>query len=330
MAIANKSDRILKQGAYPDPEDPAQPRPDPETWPPEQRTAFDSAAMREYRASLQFEEKPVRASILDDLSTYFQVAPEECVRRCVNWEQWSVEEWKSAPRETAGDIAEFYRTQQSWCYELIWHPYLQAEGHAYPPAVVIAQTLSAAKPGMRHLDFGSGTGATSGFFHRLGYETDLADISTSLLKFAQYRLDRRGQTARYIDLNDAQLEPERYDVITAIYTLGHVPDVAETARQLHRSLKAGGLLFADFDVRPETPENAWHLYDDDLPLRWHVHRAGFEQEANLGGGIFRYRKVERGGIAHAIRGGRDFVLFKTPLRNVARSARRAVARVTGR
>jgi hypothetical protein len=83
---------------------------------------------------------------------------------------------------------------------------------------------------------------------------------------------------------------------------------------LHDSLQPGGVLFANFDVRPATPENAWHLYSDDLPLRWELQRACFEPEYSLNGMITRYRRVERHGIAHVARGARDVVLLRSPLR----------------
>jgi 2-polyprenyl-3-methyl-5-hydroxy-6-metoxy-1,4-benzoquinol methylase len=56
---------------------------------------------------------------------------------------------------------------------------------------------------------------TSQLFAKAGYETTLADVSTSLLDFARYRFSRRGEAARFTDLNDEKLETGRYDVITA-------------------------------------------------------------------------------------------------------------------
>ena len=79
--------------------------------------------------------------------------------------------------------------------------YLQAEGYEFPASVVAAQYLRRreVKPGT-HLDYGSGVGVTGQLFASLGYETALGDVSTSLLEFARYRLERRGQAATYLDL----------------------------------------------------------------------------------------------------------------------------------
>ena len=321
--VTNMDGARLKQGQHLDPL--TAERPDPATWPERRQRAFLGAAQQQYGAALLRDGiEDVRAAVIDDLAAYFGFTAEECVQRCVNWEEWSVQEWQARTRSSPEALADFYHTVQSWAFDLLWYAYLQAEGFAYPVAVAAAETLPPARPGARHLDFGSGTGITSQLFMRLGYESDLADVSTSLLAFAGFRLERRGLNARRIDLNVESLAARRYDVITAIDTLVHVPDVAETARQLHRALRPGGTLFANFDVRPATAENAWHLYSDDLPLRWALQRAGFEPQESLDGMLTRYRWVEPHGPAHLWRGSRDLLLLRSPLRPAYRRARTAL------
>lgn len=314
--------RQLKQGQHPDPLDQAQPRPDPGQWSARQRQAFGSREMRLYRHALRlYAQSDVRHSVLDDLSTFFDLEPAESARRCIEWERWAQKEWYEERRDSSEAIAAFYRKTRSWAFDLLWYAYLQAEGYCYPVSVAIAQTLPEAEPGMRHLDFGSGIGATSQLFARRGYATTLADISTSLLAFARFRLERRGDHASYLDLNAATLEADRYDVITAIDTLVHIPDVPGTAQMLHRALRPRGLLFANFDVRPKSAENAAFLYEDDLPLRWHLQRAGFEPEVDLDGMITQYRRVETQSFAHRLRGMRDLALLRGPIRPAYRSVR---------
>ncbi len=89
-------------------------------------------------------------------------------------------------------MTDFYRTTQSWAFDLLWFAYLQAEGYGLPSSVLALQAMATRAHGPAHLDFGSGAGVTSQLFARAGYETTLADISTSLLDFARYRLKRRG------------------------------------------------------------------------------------------------------------------------------------------
>jgi SAM-dependent methyltransferase len=317
----------LKQGAHPDPLDPSLPPLQPAEWTPIQQHAWNSDAMQAFKVSLLAPgTDSMRAGVLDDLSVYYGMSPEECVERCINWESWSVEEWKSNRRDSAEALADFYRSVQSWSFDLLWYAYLQAEGRAYPVGPVIAANTPIRWQGT-HLDFGSGVGVTSQMFRRLGFETELADVSTTLLAFAKFRLDRRGEQAGYIDLNNQGLGVSRYDVITAVDTLVHVPDLRATARMLHRALKPNGYLFANFDVRPRTDENAWHLYADDLPLRWQLQRCGFEPEETYNGMVTRYRRVDTAGLVHSVRGVRDAVMLRSPLRPMVRSTR---ARLRGR
>jgi hypothetical protein len=79
-------------------------------------------------------------------------------------------------------------------------------------------------------------------------------------------------------------------------------------------------------VRPTAPENAWHLYDDEVALRFTLQRAGFEPERNLGSGLIRYRRVGASGLAHAVRGVRDTIILRTPLGSAVRKARRRLRR----
>ncbi len=81
-----------------------------------------------YRAALALApDQGIRESILDDLSTYFALSPDECVRRCLEWEQWSVLEWSARPRNTPAELRDFYLSTASWCFDLLWYAYLQAE-----------------------------------------------------------------------------------------------------------------------------------------------------------------------------------------------------------
>jgi SAM-dependent methyltransferase len=190
-------------------------------------------------------------------------------------------------------------------------------------SVAISRTLPRGGGRLEHLDFGAGAGVTSQLFSSLGYRTTLADISSSLLAFARFRLERRGTSATYVDLNSQRLDAVRYDVITAIDTLVHVPDIAGTSKQLHDALRPGGMLFANFDVRPKSTDNgnAWHLYDDDRPLRWTLHRAGFEEVESLDGLMTLYREVPPRGLAYEVRGARDLVMLRSPVRRWYRAVK---------
>ena len=321
-----QTDEFLRQGAHPDPLDPEYQPPDPVTLPDQWREALASPEMATYRATLMMPGQPtVRASILDDLSTYYHLDPDECVRRCVNWEQWSVEAWQERPRDSIDGLTDFYNTTESWSFDHIWAAYLQAEGAVYPAAVVAARTIPKVSRRLRCLDFGSGVGDMGHLLGALGHEVDLADVSQTLLAFARYRLERRGPQAGYVDLNASTLESGKYDVVIAKDVLAHVPDFRATVTMLHRSLRPGGLLLTNFDTRPPTPENAWHLYADDLPLRRTLQDIGFVQLANLSSRLFVFRRVRPEGLPHVVRRVQNAVLLG-PLRHAYRDGRWALRR----
>ncbi|MCC6179043.1 MAG: class I SAM-dependent methyltransferase [Chloroflexi bacterium] len=306
---------MLKQGAHVDPTDPSYRRPERASLPVRWGEVVDGDGLAAYREALLAPgAADLRASILDDLSTYYRFSPDECIRRCVTWEEWSVQEWYARPRDTPEALADFYNSLQSWSFDLLWYAYLQAEGCEYPTGAVIARTLPPPTHAPYCLDFGSGVGDMAGLLLRLGYQVDLADVSKTLLAFARYRLERRGQQARYIDLNEETLDAGRYDVVIAKDVLVHVPDFRATVTMLHRALRPGGRLYANIDARPPTPENAWHLYADDLPLRRTLQDVGFEQLSSLDGYIYEYRRVEPAGLPHLVRRARSAVLLGPPRR----------------
>jgi SAM-dependent methyltransferase len=316
----------FRQGVHPDPADPANPPLDPHSWSKVRQQAFASPEMELFRACLRLPGAPdVRAAVLDDLSSYSGLSPRECIERCRNWESWSVEEWLAADRSGPDPSTNFYRTTESWAFDLLWYAYMQTEGYGYPTSVLALRAMAGKGKGGAHLDFGSGAGVTSQLFARAGYETTLADISTSLLDFARHRLIRRGEAARIIDLNDEKLETGRYDVITALDTLVHVPDLADVVASLHGALRPGGWLVTNFDVRPPSPENAWHLYEDDLDLRAIVHRAGFAPAGRFGQYV-AYRRVDPSDADQRLRVILDrLVLTSRPRRVIRRQNRRVAA-----
>ncbi len=262
----------------------------------------------------------VRAGVLGDLAEYFGMDAEECRRRCIDWEAESVAEWGAEPRDSDDARLRFYRSTTSWTFDLLWWAYRQAEGFGDPQTVMAVQLARRVAPGGRHLDFGSGVGVTSQVFAAFGYETDLADISSSLLDFARFRLQRRGVAATYLDLTEQRLPIGAYSVVTAIDTLAHVPDVRATSAQLHASLRPGGLLFAGIDSRPPSDASSWHLVDDEWTARRDLQRAGFEPVRRLGPQLICYRRVDPGTAWHRLCMLRDNVVLTSRMSRATRSA----------
>jgi SAM-dependent methyltransferase len=303
------------QGVHIDPATTAEPNPN--LWPGVRRAAWFSKEMGLFRECLRYGDLDVRNSVLDDLSQFYHLSPEESLQRCLHWEEWSINEWHAGNRATNDGLRDFYNSVQSWSFDLLWYAYLQATGFGFPASVVVARYALEKFSGGRHLDFGSGVGVTSQLFARLGFDTTCADVSKTLLEFAHWRIARRGDRAGILDLNHASLGKEQYDVVTAVDTLTHVPDFDATVRELHESIRPGGFLFTNFDVRKKGVEgSAWHLYEDAFDLEYRLRRIGFVRRANLAGAIRCYERTDPASIVHQIRGLRDRVTLRPPVSTI--------------
>ncbi|MCI4675903.1 glycosyltransferase [Candidatus Mycolicibacterium alkanivorans] len=262
-------------------------------WHPDIAVALESPEMATYRSVLTVGDQDVRTSILQELSEYHGYSADECLKRCLHWEDWSVEEWAAADRSTPEGIQEFYQSVQSWAFDLMWYAYLQSTGDGYPASVIAARFARNMGTGRDHLDFGSGTGTTAQLFMRLGFRTTLADISDPLLKYAAWRMERHGELAPQIHLTAEELPTDAYDVITALDTLVHVTDFDATARDLHRAVRRGGYLLANFDIRRDGDHGSqWHLYHDIYDIEHRLRAAGFVRTHTFAGITSCYRAVD--------------------------------------
>lgn len=309
------------QGLHIDPKEEAEP--DPQLWSKERETYWFSEEMELFRECLRYDGMDVRNSILDDLSRYYDLTADESLRRCLHWEEWSVEEWHASDRSTRDGLRDFYNSVQSWSFDLLWYAYLQASGFGFPLSVAAARFARENCAGKSHLDFGSGIGVTSQLFSRLGFDTTSADVSTTLLDFAQWRIRRHGDRSGFLDLKSGELPDCRYDVVTAIDTLAHVPDFDATVRDLHRTIRAGGWLLTNFDVRKKGTEgSAWHLYENALDLEFRLQRAGFVPRGTLAGVLLCYERVDPTTVAHRLRTICDRVTLQPPVGPVISMCRR--------
>lgn len=310
-------DEVRKMSAnHVDPLDASVPKPDPSQWSPRQRDLYRSTAMEAFRAGLL---RPgcagVRESVLADLTEYSGLTEQECVHRATHSQVYATEEWGDLPSEpTPAELIEFYQRNSSWIFGLLWYAYLQAEGYAWPAAVAIGDDLGINRPSADVLDFGAGVGAGALMFQELGDRPTAADISGPLLDFATFRAQCRRTDLSTIDLKESTPSKASFDVVCAVQTMAHVPDVGATAAMLNAALRSDGLLFADFDTHERRRTDS-RLYDDDLPLRRATRRAGFVEERVVdSGGAIRFRRVEPTGLAHTVRSGRDLVTLGVPRR----------------
>jgi SAM-dependent methyltransferase len=299
---------------HPDPQIDA--APDRTSWPASWRTLHSEPSAALLDAALRLGELSARTSAIDDLCSFYGCSVADCVERCTDWGAYFDREWDAAPSP-----AEFHRTTESSSFSLLWAAYCQLTGYEPPSLMAATQVIGdVGKPAGRHLDFGAGVGVLSQLFMQMGYATTLADISSTMLEFARFRLERRGQNANYIDLNDATIGVGAYDVITAIDVLWLVPDPVETFEMLHAALRPDGILYANINPEPHRAEARWELHRDEMELRRRLHRAGFQPVRRLPHTGTAYRRVPTQGVMSAYRHTRDAVLL-SPLRDVYRRVR---------
>jgi SAM-dependent methyltransferase len=216
----------------------------------------------------------LQQSILSELARYVECADlTEIQRRCIQAVDMVKGEWTEDARQ--GDrqaIVEFYDKSQAMIYELMWWHTLADD--VSPLAYVTALDFAKEKACRRYLDFGSGVGAGGLLFGRHGFDISLADISSPLLRFCQWRLGLRKQPGRFIDLKTAGLPKRAFDLITAMDVFEHLADPARTVEELGEALAPGGYLFArlhaEFDEqRPQ------HIVQDFGPTFRRLDELGF-------------------------------------------------------
>src|SRR5438132_6402117 len=139
----------------------------------------------------------------------------EIQRQCVHAEATLKDEWQAqVDPDDRQSIEQFYDASQATIYELMWWHTLRDD---VSPLAYITALHFARQQGCRsYLDFGAGVGSGGILFARHGLEVALADISSTLLGFSQWRLVRRRLPAAYIDLKVCRLPRPTSDFVTAM------------------------------------------------------------------------------------------------------------------
>lgn len=211
------------------------------------RTWRDALLLEGYR--------DLRWSVLAELSRYLGEPAAEIRRRCRQAWETIEQEWQQ--RVDVGDrksIELFYDQNQAHLYELMWWHTLADDDS--PLAYVTALHFARRHHCRRHLDFGAGVGSGSVLFARNGFDEVLADISTALLDFCEWRLGTRKLRAEVIDLKVGVLPSASFDIITAMDVFEHLVEPEAAVQALWDSLVPGGFLFGRFDGGGDTPEEA--------------------------------------------------------------------------
>jgi len=228
------------------------------------------------KALLWNEETDLRASLLKEVATYYQVSDLADIDRSCDL---AVDTLKSEWEETVdsrqrSSIESFYETK-THIYDLMnWHTLRDDSG---PLAYVVALQIARAHRVRSCLDFGSGVGSGGLLFSHVDIDTTLADISTTLLDFARWRFDRRRLPACFVDLKDMPLPESSFEMILAMDVFEHLVDPVEVVQRLWRAMKPGGLLFARIHAAVD-PSHPQHVVEDFGPTFARMEQLGFMEK----------------------------------------------------
>lgn len=215
-------------------------------------------------------------SLLAELGSYLGCANmAEIQRRCVHAVTTLKGEWheKVVPGDRQS-IEQFYEASPATIYDLMWWHTLGDD--TSPLAYVTALHFAQQHGCQRYLDFGAGVGSGGILFARHGLDVTLADISSTLLGFSQWRLARRGLSAAPIDLKASSLPGSTFDLVTAMDVFEHLVDPVETVERLWDTLKPGGFLYARIHAESDE-DRPQHIVQDFGPTFERMWALGFVQ-----------------------------------------------------
>jgi SAM-dependent methyltransferase len=215
------------------------------------------------------------ASAAAELASYLGLAVAESQDRLQRAKDDFVREWELAgvdPHDSVGAVA-FYRHSKAELFEIM-------HGHALKPqyaggryTLALAACRQLRPTAQTYLDFGAGVGTGALLFKQAGFRVTLADVSTALLDFSQWRFHIRGLDAAFLDLETVALPSDAFDMVTCFDVLEHVPDPLVTLLRIRQSLKPGGLLALRISYAQDH-DHPMHIAHDPL-LPFSLESLGF-------------------------------------------------------
>jgi 2-polyprenyl-3-methyl-5-hydroxy-6-metoxy-1,4-benzoquinol methylase len=168
------------------------------------------------------------------------------------------EEWRTQVADPSDEraVTKFYNESKTELFDLArWH----AEDSIHTRTLMCAD-IAGQRPGRRCLDYGSGIGSDALALASAGFDVTLADVSSPLMAFAKWRIERRGFHVETVDLKAEQLPRGRFDVVLCFDVLEHIHRPLRTLDRIHSSMKKGALLFvhAPFGEDPDRPMHVVH------------------------------------------------------------------------
>jgi len=221
-------------------------------------------------------EPNLKQSLLREVGLYVECEDlEEIERRCGLGSKLVEEEWRRrVPAVSDRTVQQFYDQSEAYLYDLIWwHTLIDDDG---PLAYLVALHFAQQHDCSRYLDFGSGISSGGILFARHGLTVASADISSALLRFSQWRFERRHLAAEILDLKERALPHAAFDFITAMDVWEHLVDPVAAVDQIARTLRTGGFLYGRFALEADD-ERPQHIVRDFEPVFQRLRMLGFAQ-----------------------------------------------------
>ncbi len=147
-----------------------------------------------------------------------------------------------APNVDPAEVARFDRLASRW-----WDPDGESRPlHDLNPVRFGYVAARTRLQGAQALDVGCGGGLLSEALARAGARVTGIDLASSVLEVARLHLFESGLEVDYREISAESLaaeSPARFDLVTCMEMLEHVPDPASVIEACHRLLKPGGRLF---------------------------------------------------------------------------------------
>ncbi len=239
---------------------------------PNRRQRWEAALALDPQTALQ-------TGLVRELAEYLDRPEEEVLKDCRGGADMLARAWSAAAPRTAGEVSAFYRETGAYLYDLTWWHALADDESAL--AGVEALDVAAGYRAREVLDFGSGIGSLGLLFAQNALNVTLAEVNPALSDYARWRFDRRGLSARFLDVGPEALPEAAFDFACAIDVLEHLPDPLGTLQSLAAALHPGGVLFVHLppEADPSRPMHLWHT--PDLLLQ-HLDEAGLWLERASG------------------------------------------------
>ncbi|MDQ3009564.1 MAG: class I SAM-dependent methyltransferase, partial [Acidobacteriota bacterium] len=237
-------------------------------WTEEYRQIWQKALLLDGQSDL-------KASLVAEIARFSGESVEQVEQRCKGAVNVIADEWNAqVSADSPESVEHYYDQSEGYIYDLMWWHGLHDDDS--PLGYVTALDFAQRHGCKSYLDFGSGVGAGALLFAKNGFDVALADISSTLLSFCNWRLSQRGLPARFIDLKESKLPDKAFNIITAMDVFEHLVDPVAALNELHRTLKPGGFLFGRFAAE-EDESHPQHILLDFAPTFARLAELGFKE-----------------------------------------------------